>query len=215
MKKFLIITVLSLLIVFIGLSRVYAIGLGPYIESGSGSGNWETMTDDFDYSTSVDTSSFGFGFVLDTSPRDSKVFNYRLNIGYEKHDIELPVGGTIELNGLSIDNTFGFSIVRKKNIRLWLGPQIRLGYYTGNEEYSSNYSADYTLFAFGLGPVLGVNFGMGSVGVISISRGYRFLGYAGTEDYTIDSIYVPEDGTNDITIAGGMGFLNASFLFGR
>src|SRR3990172_4108746 len=212
MKKFLIITVLSLLIVFIGLSRVYAIGLGPYIESGSGSGNWETMTDDFDYSTSVDTSSFGFGFVLDTSPRDSKVFNYRLNIGYEKHDIELPVGGTIELNGLSIDNTFGFSIVRKKNVRFWLGPQISLAYYTGRHD-----NVDYSLAAFGIGPVLGVNFPMGPVATISLSGGFRLMGYAGTRDYDYYNYYDDDsyDNNTDFTVSGGMGFFNVSVLFGR
>ena len=167
MRQFFVVAVLSIFIVFIGVTRVYAVGLGPYIELGSGGGDL-----DDDYSTyNVDTSSTGFGFVLDTSHRDSKVFNYRLNVGYEKHDIEFPAGGTIELDGLSIDNTFGFSVVRKKNVRFWLGPQISLAYYTGRHD-----NVDYSLAAFGIGPVLGVNFPMGPVATISLSGGFRLMG---------------------------------------
>ena len=208
MRKFFIVAVLSVFIVFIGVTRVYAVGLGPYIELGSGSGDL-----DDDYSTyNVDTSSAGFGFVLDTSPRDSKVFNYRLNVGYEKHDIEFPAGGTIELDGLSIDNTFGFSVVRKKNVRFWLGPQISLAYYTGRHD-----NVDYSLAAFGIGPVLGVNFPMGPVATISLSGGFRLMGYAGTRDYDYYNYYDDDsyDNNTDFTVSGGMGFFNVSVLFGR
>ena len=142
MRKFFIVAVLSVFIVFIGVTRVYAVGLGPYIELGSGSGDWE---------------------------RDS-------------------------------------------NVRFWLGPQIRLAYYTGDRD-----DVDLKLFVFGIGPVLGVNFPMGPVATMSLSGGFRILGYAGQEEYTYyDSYYTSyQDSTSDITITGGMAFFNVSVLFGR
>ena len=208
MRKFFVVAVLSVFIVFIGVTRVYALGLGPYVELGSGSGDWEVVDDSYDSSTSVDISSAGFGFVLDTSPRDSKVFNYRLNVGFERHDVEFPSGATIELDGLSVDNTFGFSVVRNRNVRFWIGPQIRLAYYTGDRG-----NVDYSIAAFGIGPVLGVYFAMGPAATISLSGGIRILGYAGEEEYLYYNSY--EDNTSDITFTGGMGFFNVSVLFGR
>ena len=76
---------------------------------------------------------------------------------------------------------------------------------------------DLKLFVFGIGPVLGVNFPMGPVATMSLSGGFRILGYAGQEEYTYyDSYYTSyQDSTSDITITGGMVFFNVSILFGR
>lgn len=211
MRKFFVVALLSLFIFFIGATGVYAVGLGPYVEIGGGSGDWEYDSSDYNYwedSVNVDTRNAGFGFVLDTSPRDSKVFNYRLNVGFERHDVEFPSGATIELGGLTVDNTFGFSVVRNRNVRFWIGPQIRLAYYTGDRG-----NVDYSITAFGIGPILGVNFAMGPAATISLSGGIRILGYAGEEEYLYYNSY--EDNTADITLTGGMGFFNVSILFGR
>ncbi|MCC6544372.1 MAG: hypothetical protein IT392_07720 [Nitrospirae bacterium] len=190
--------------------------MGPYIELGGGSGDWEYEGSQYnnwnDSTFNVDTRNAGIGFVLDTSPMDSSVFNYRLNVGLERHDIEFPSGGTIEFNGISVDNTFGISVVRNPNIRFWLGPQVRLAYYEGDRN-----DVDLKLVAFGIGPAAGVNFAMGPKTTISLSGGIRISGYAGQEEFLHYNAYYKsnEVTTSDINFSGGMVFFNMSVLFGR
>ena len=96
--------------------------------------------------------------------------------------------------------------------RVGLGPQIRFAYYTVSRD-----NVDYSLAAFGIGPVLGVNFPMGPVATISLSGGFRLMGYAGTRDYDCHNYYDDDyyDNNTDFTVSGGMGFFNVSVLFGR
>ena len=71
----------------------------------------------------VDT--VGFEFVLDTAVARNTVFNYRLNLGYEKFESK---DADLDMESIIVDNTFGFAAFRNKVVRLWLGPQVRFSY---------------------------------------------------------------------------------------
>lgn len=181
--------------------QAMAIGLGGYLEAGGGDGEFEyEYFSDFD----VDVDAGAFGFVLDTDLTDNGVFNYRLNVGLERLDLEDDFGDTLELGGLVVANTFGFAIVRNPDFRWWIGPQIRVGLYGG--ELESDPSADYGLVSFAVGGVTGINFLTGKF-CVSTSLGILSTGFAGeTDELGLDREF---DG--NATTA----FLNIAFMFAK
>jgi hypothetical protein len=180
------------------------VGLGFYLEAESGSGELEY--DDASWDFDVDAKLFGGGFVLDTGIADQRVFNYRLNLGLTALDIEDDFGTTAELRGVTIDNTFGWSIVRNPKFRLWLGPQIRLGIYTGDVEDVE----DIDGVTFAMGPVLGANFNVSDRVALAVTGGIRFKGFAGQSEY--DDPYGSY--SDDLTGTTTSGFINFGVLFG-
>lgn len=208
MRRLLWTVSLGFLVCLFAASSARAVGLGFYGEVGGGNSEWELDFDsggeeDFD----ADTSHAGFGFVLDTAVSTDRVFNYRLNVGYDRFANELEDGGDdVDFDGLVIDNTFGFGIVRTPEVRLWIGPQIRFAAYSGSPDGAED--LDITLGAFGLGPVLGLNLNVGPVATLAFELGIRWIGYAGEGEW--------DDGSNDdfdVSISEGMLFLNAAMLF--
>ena len=162
----------------------YAAGLGIAFHSGFG----QTTYNDFD----ADASQFGINFIFDTNVSKNNIFNYRLNFGIEffNHDFtyeysyyDYYYGMTFydyydgSFDGLRIvtDHTFGFGIVKSSVIRLWMGPNVRLGFIAGD-------NAGITLGG-GL-TILGLNFNMGSVFTLALEAGYMF-----DADIYFDSIY--------------------------
>lgn len=162
--------------------RAEAVSMGPYLDisSGSGSYEWDTSIVEFD----VDTSSASIGFVLDTSTTDQSVFNYRLNIGFEGQELEDESNVTLDLNGITFENVFGFAFVQKPDLRWWGGPLVGIGFYSGdrNTYYISGtpYKTEYDFFQFGVGVATGVNFKVNNNVVLAPSIGLRFIGAAGT-----------------------------------
>jgi hypothetical protein len=160
-------------------------GYGFYIEGAGGSGEQEVdewfsigETEPYD----VDFTGSDLGFVLDTSVAKDKLFNYRLNVGLSSFDIEESGESDysgLERFGLSIDSTFGFGVFRIKPLRLWIGPQIRVGFYGGETD---EFALDVYAVTFGVAPVLGANVNLGRVVSLSLSTGYRIQGYAGEID---------------------------------
>ncbi|MFC1877699.1 hypothetical protein ACFL2E_10585, partial [Thermodesulfobacteriota bacterium] len=160
-----------------------------YIDFGSGSGEAEydvEGADEFD----IDTGFFGVGFQFETNPLSAKkVFSYRFQAGLESRDIEADDNPDFELGGLVINNTFAFGGNTSEKIRLWLGPQVLVGFYGG--ETDKEYSGDEISFsgaAFGLGVAGGANFGLGSgKTILTTTIGVRALGFSGdTEWYDED-----------------------------
>jgi len=176
MKKFCLAHFIAIVLVSVFmLSESLAMGLGGYYTFGSGSGTWTINTegsDDNDIDT--DDSGTGFGFILDTAVAKDKLFNYRLGVGMEKKEYEIDDGPTLKVDNFVIDNDFGFGVYRTPNIRLWLGPELKISY--GTESIDG---LDYSVMSFGVGPVIGLNYNIGDRFTLGVKSGYLFEGTAG------------------------------------
>lgn len=199
MQKPFLLFALALLLLFIGVQPSLAARHGFFLDlsSGSGEAEWDSDTSSWD----VDSDSFAGGYVFDTDPDPNKVFNYRLNVGLVRQDIEDDFGGTIKSTGIYAENIFGFAFIKNESFRWWGGPLVRVAYYAGEIE---NSSVDVDYAEFGLGLVTGMNFMAGDT-MLSPSLGVRFSGYAGEGE---DAGYSEDIEGNATTL-----FLNLAVLF--
>ncbi len=172
MKRIIYASVVLLILLGFGPADAMALGLGFYGQAAGGKGEFEY--EDYGTEFDVDTSHGGIGIVLDTNVSQNRLFNYRLNIGFENFDLEAEDGGeTLELDSFVIDQDFGFGFATQ-NMRVWAGPEIRISWSEGDLN-----SWDYKLFGFGLGPVAGINFNFGNNITLGLKGGILGLGYAG------------------------------------
>jgi hypothetical protein len=200
MKNFCAAFLFGSLCLLMSSTNVFAVAMGPYIDLSSGSGDFE-----YDYSVTtsdIDTGAFAIGFALDTAPTDENSFNYRLNVGLSRENIEDSSGYTFELSGLQVENVFGFSLMRKDDFRWWMGPSVGIGFYGGESEDGA---ADVNLTQFSLGGATGLNFKINENVIIAPSLGFRITGAAGTV----------EEGPykSDFSAGFTMAFINVSILF--
>lgn len=198
----------ALFMLFLWSPNSHAVGLGLCLDGSTGSG--ENEWDNGWYSTDLDSKSAGFGFVLDTSPTNERVFNYRLQVGYAKHELDQDDGAEFDTDGIYVENTFGFAMVKNENFRWWAGPLVRAGYYYGDSSapgFSVDGDVDYG--EFGIGAATGVNFRAGNT-VISPSIGFRYSGFYGEADWrTWEGSYY----TEDIEVVTRSFFANIALLF--
>lgn len=199
-----------LLMASMGINKVEAIGLGFYGTTGSGSGSYSLdevggTTDEGD----VDIKQMGYGFVLDTAVAKNQVYNYRLNFGIEEVDSDYKPESTSqvypwELDRYVLTQDFGFAFFKREFVRLWVGPELKLSYATGQE--AADPTVEAWLFGVGVGPVLGANFNFGPVFTLGLKGGYLFEGYAGQ---------LSEPGVEDqtLTMSNGNAFLNIAAIF--
>lgn len=200
-----LITIVALLTVAHG--NALALGLGFYGSLQAGEGDWEFENlagpdDNFD---GGDLTRFGFGFVLDTAVLKDTLFNYRLDVGFERFDADL--GGTsvtAELVGIAADSSFGFGVLRTENVRLWVGPRVRVAAYGG--DFNNDSSIDIALVEFGAGGVFGANFKVGPTVVLGVETGFMFSGYTGEREDVLGI-------SRDFTGSSGNLFLNGVVLF--
>ena len=191
MKRICLIHLLIVLLVFGFMApQASAIGLGGYFSVGSGSGEWDAEDeDDNEWDIETDDTGSGFGFVLDTAVAKDRVFNYRLNIGYERKDYEDENGNTLEIDNFVVVNDFGFGVVRTPQIRLWLGPELKIT--SGSGEIDNNDDFEVDLVSVGIGPVVGLNVHVGKLVTLGFKTGLLFESIVGkgeddTRDYTVD-----------------------------
>ena len=189
-----------------GVQHVHALGIGGYFTFGSGKvefkEDWSNSDEFFEQRNKGDATYFGGGFVLDTAVAKDKVFNYRLQLGYERgkfefdsvrdEDLDIDISDDVEdfefdVNQYIFDNTFGFGIVRTEFFRLWLGPQIRLGVMEGDGSgslISTGEKYDYEFFGgiLGIAPVIGGNFNLRNNLTLGVDLGYRYSLIVGNLD---------------------------------
>jgi len=152
-----------------------AVGLGGGIWLGGGSGTLEVDTVDVD----LHDETRGIGFLLDTRPLSGSVFSYRLQVGYERKVFTDEVDDTINVSGISIDNTFAFAFVRNSKIRFWAGPLVHVGYQEGQSDIAGSDDFDIWLTSFAVGPEVGLNFAFSRGFLGSVNLGFKFVGLAG------------------------------------
>lgn len=205
MKK----TIFSFLLVFmfvtLGLvTNAAAIGFGMYYNTMSGSSDWDVDSDiggDFmDYDDSDDwdgdEETTSFGFVFDTNLARNELFNYRFELGLENSDVDLDIEfgdidteGTAELSGLVMTHDFGFGVFRTKDVRIWIGPEVKLSFLSGEIDVDGarlrDVDCDVNIFKFGLGPVAGLNFNIDPQLSLSIKVGVLLQNMTGEGDVDI------------------------------
>jgi len=181
MQRFARVLMASFIVLLLWSPNSFAVGVGTFVDASAGSGEAEWDSDY--YSWDIDSNAAALGFVLDTAPTNESVFNYRLNIGFARHELEDEYGDmTLKSNGVYAENIFGFAFVRNENFRWWAGPLIRVGYYTGDTGNSyRDIDVDYA--EFGMGGVTGLNFNVGGA-ILAPSVGFRFSGFAGEGEGT-------------------------------
>ena len=199
---------IALMLIFGFHSKAEAFGLGVYGSSGSGSADWDReFWDGSSYKNEKDSKYSTFGFVMDTAVAKNTLFNYRLSVG--SVDLKYEPGdccATYELEGIVFDNDFGFALIRKEKFRLWIGPELRIGFYEGEIKGSSP-KIDIDMVEVGLGPVIGANFHLGSVVTLSLKAGLL-----STEAYATQSD-ISGYPDADIDISGSHTFANLALIF--
>jgi len=207
MRKASVIAYVLVLTVLLFATNAFAAQFGMYVDLGTGSGEAEYDSPgsvEFD----IDSGSFGVGFQLETNPLTAnKVFSYRLQVGYEAWNIEDDQNVTLELGGVVANNTFAFGGNTSDKVRLWGGPQVLVGFYTGetDKEYNGD-EISFTGAAFGIGLAGGANFGLGSgKTILTTTIGVRRLGFAGETEWYND--------TDDLSGATTEIFFSVGILF--
>ncbi|MDH3975038.1 MAG: porin family protein [Deltaproteobacteria bacterium] len=205
MKKLLALFLISVFsITGIAVTDAKAVGLGFFLEKGTGSGEsttYDVFISGNDIDDDYDTDHFALGFQLDTNPFDEGTFNYRLSVGVDSIEGDADSGNDVELDGLTIENDFGFRVGGNDKIRIWIGPEVRVGFYEGDNDAGG----DLDLVSLGVGPVVGANFGVSDSVAITVKAGYIFSAFYGEVDYSFDSY----DYTGEVTML----FISAGMLF--
>jgi len=185
MKKAPLFVCILVLVVLLFTSNSFAISLGMYMNLGGGSGEAEydiPETEEFDF----DTGFFGLGFQFETRPLSpKKVFSYRFQAGFESREVENEENVTLELGGLVINNTFAFGRNTSEKVRLWLGPQVLVGFFSGetDEEYLGD-EISFAGTAVGLGVAGGANVRLGrGKTILTTTIGLRSLGFSGEVEW--------------------------------
>ena len=117
------------------------------------------------YADSLSGESRQVGLSWDTAVAADRLFNYRMNLGYEWLDFEEDHGDSSN-SGVTLDNTFGFRFLGNEVMRLWAGPQITVGAYDGDVGY-------------GVGASLGGNFHVSEAMSLGLTAGVRAMRYEG------------------------------------
>ena len=187
-----------------------AVGLGFNVSAGGGSTDWEAEDwwgDSYDV-FDTDDSRVGFGFIFDTTVAKDRLFNYRLNIGTEAVDYETEGGSTFETSGWFMAHDFGVGIVRKKSLRLWIGPELRISHSEG--ELDTDNSSSIDVITIGIGPVLGLNLNLGRTVTLAFKVGALAMSSLGTWEFVDPWGYEDEF---DLNGDGSHTFANVGIIF--
>ncbi|MDZ4184374.1 MAG: hypothetical protein U1D97_05265 [Desulfuromonadales bacterium] len=194
------ISLLFLLLLFLMPMSAYS-AVGVSLELGGGSGNFDENAIIFD--TDVDTGYANIGFVYDSNPyAEYGNFSYRLNIALESHDYK-DRGVTLETGALVFDNIFAFILTKSDTATFWIGPQIRVGFMSGETDDFDPLEVDGAMF--GLGAVVGTNIRTASNVGMSLSAGVRRTALTGE----MSEGWFSDDFTGDTNEA----FVNLALLF--
>lgn len=176
-----------------------ATGLGLYFEYGNVfDGQLDhTIAGDVDF----DEDHFGGGFAFDTNVANDRLFNYRLDVGYQHVDGDYGPFGDLDGDGLVLHNAFGFGVFRNDRVRVWLGPAVRLSF-----DFFDEVPVFDNVFKLGvgLGPEVGINLHTGDLVSLGLTAGYQFRYVLAVPD---DSAFSNEDGYEH------MAFIKMHLLF--
>ncbi|MDP6979034.1 MAG: outer membrane beta-barrel protein [Myxococcota bacterium] len=142
-------------------------GLGGYLE---GEFSWSEINDhgqDRGFSASMG----GIGVLWDSDVSTNDPLNFRLQFGYRLGERELDEEKDEIVNGLTLDATVGYGVLRSPAMRVWAGPSLRLNY----DWYSSVGDIDIVDLGIGIGPRFGVNLHMSETLSVTGSVAYHYM----------------------------------------
>ena len=175
--------------------HLHAFGIGGSITGGGGERFW--TKDIAKFSNGDKNLQIGGGLVLDSNMARLKLFNYRLTACYNKM-----YGDTQDLSFINTYHSFGFGLVKKKYVRLWMGPQIGVGYGYGDAEKTTfmgmfmRDSFNYKALNASLGLVVGVNINLGKY-ILNNNRRRRTVQFFGRNNKVFrDCIWIRSDCSN-------------------
>jgi hypothetical protein len=150
-------------------------GIGGSFSYSDGDGEVDDVDDFFaDLDTSADY--FEVGFTYDSNLASDRLFNYRMSANLQLVDQELsfgPISGDIEGTGFSLNQLFGFGLVRTKNVRIFVGPTIHLGVTVFDDEVAG-IDIEELLIVAAIGPEVGMNLHIGRHLTVSLTGYYRY-----------------------------------------
>ena len=195
--------ILAAIIGIVGTTQAHAVGLGFSVGTGS-----ETWSNDIGYNGDRDVTNFGF--LVDTAVSRNKTFSYRFTFMKEKNTAK---GSGVDLEGYATIHDFGFAVLNTKEVRLWLGPELKAGIYKNVSFSDSNIDFNGDASGFGVGPAIGVNVNLPRVVSFSFTAAYYFLSaYSGNYDnYGTNSTNGYYSGSFDVD-SNGL-YLTASIIF--
>jgi len=182
--------------------------------------NWSLYVPD----STFDQSQWSLGALIDTNVARDSLFGYRLEIGYERAtkegvpSIYQPLYSSGQLafsattypdvvgNGLEINNIFAFGVLRREQFKLWMGPNVRLGF----QAYQYPLLGTSYEFSAGLGVRTGVNYHVNERISLSLTLGYTYVGRFGGVPYgNVSGIW----GDSGYTQGGNMFGINTAIIF--
>jgi hypothetical protein len=210
--------VLLVLLCALAATNASAAGFGLYVGTAPEVGRFDIRADP------GTEWNFSGGLLIDSNVARNRLFNYRLALGYQYTYLDLnpPFLGFEgdEGHGLSINQSFGFGLVRSRRFRIWAGPALRIA----GSHHSGQWRLDpwlpggyirvsmpaYLTIQVGIGPELGINLHTGKFGSITLSGGYQVT-------YDL-KIWTTGRSTRDLrghTLSSGahIVFANLGFLF--
>lgn len=147
---------------------------------------------DLDFSSN----DLNVGFTLDTAVARDRLFNYRLNLDYERGWIDpdtvpgLSPNAETTSDGVNIENIFGFGVVRRPDLRWWIGPSVRISLARARSvDAGAAQYYEQPLIAVGAGIVTGVNLHRGRRMSAGMTLGYDINAALFEYDAPIDIQY--------------------------
>ena len=137
-----------------------AVDWGPYATGGEGQ---------LKNNGKLDYTGYGGGLQLQSTPETDEVFNYRLQLGYERISYDIPGASKAKNDRFDMIHTFALGFVRTETVRLWLAPQIGLYY-----EQPAESGGDFHRIGGNIGPALGLDIHLGSAVTLAISAFGRY-----------------------------------------
>ena len=173
-------------------SPAHAVNVGFYGTYGLGSASGDGARDwnGGGWSWDGDTTYAGAGIALET-PTGLFRFSYRLGVGWERIDIDGDGGADGKLEGLVIDNDFTYDLTASPTSRIWVGPELRLGFFNGSIDDAPG--GDRGFVSIGLGPVVGFDLALGPSAALSCKLGYLYSWYYADEESWGDDHYHYDD----------------------
>lgn len=182
-------------------SDAQAAGLGLYLQDSNAWGEIDFGHDGLVKSgryhrqkESYDQQRLGLGVLVDTNVARDELLNYRFEFGYQHSWRHFDAGHAIQGDGITMNHTLGFGLVRSERVRFWMGPAFRvsLDFLDDKDNFKNGYlengsssriGGESAAVTFGGGPNFGVNWNVGRIYTVGMTASYQYMGLSERVDY--------------------------------